>query len=792
MAIGMMALSGCQPSPPAYRFDSGDLNYYLDQATAIEYPDSQHQSLDEVLSQQAPITVTDANFDSFWDLTLEEVVAIALQNSKVIRGFGTPGLNGGRVAPGADSIIGNGANTASLYNVAIRESEPGLINTPGAIPNPAALVTNGGLEANQGVEAALADFDAQLTSQLNWTTTDQPRNVFPDPNNPLRAITPLVFVQDQVTWQTEVAKRTATGTQLFFRNVTSYTKNNVPATVQPLEEFFQVALEAEFRQPLLRGRGAFINRMPVVISRIQTDQEIANLEAVLQNKVTNIEIRYWDLQRAYRDLETSKTGRDAALDTWRMINENFKAGRVAVQDETEAREQYYFFRAQVETAWHDLLQAESNLRWLMGVASTDGRMIRPVDEPVKAWVAFDWAQSLDEALFYRPELRQEQWEIKKRELAVAYAKNSLLPSLNVTGLYRYLGLGDNLVEYGSSIPPFPGEGSGAYNGLWDGNYQEGVLGIEFGMPVGFRRELANVRNAQLKLAEQIAVLEDMELDVARELSDAVRALDLQYELIQTNFNRWLASTQEVEARLERWKAGQDPISFTLDAQRRRAQGEAEYYRSLAEYNKLIALIHRRKGTILAYNSVFFSEGPWSQKAYHDASENARRRGASHHLDYGWTRPDVISQGSVTPTVSDGYQHLGSGTEYYYDEWGGEIVPEATLDGWIPGGVPADPGSDDGAPLEELPVPEAAPSDSTQYRLVPPGGASLPVSGQGRSWSQPGQSSANSARQLMTSTAAMRNDSQRHANLGGRRLRRKPAVGNRAVIRHIGAPQPINQ
>ena len=630
--FGAIAITGCQPSPPAYRFDNGDLNYYLEQATEIEYPDVQNCSLDEVLSQRPPITVSDANFDSFWDLTLEEAVSIALQNTKVVRGFGTPGLNSGRVAPGVDSIVGNGSNTTTLYNVAIRESEPGVIAQPGAIQAPGTLTTNGGLEANQGVEAALADFDAQLTSNFNYSKTDEPRNVFSDPNNPLRSITPLVFVQDQVTWRTEIAKRTATGTQLFFRNINTFTENNVPATVQPLERFFQASFEAEIRQPLLRGRGAFINRMPIMISRIQTDQEIANLEAVLQNKVTNIEIRYWDLQLAYRDLETSKTGRDAALDTWRMVNENYKAGKVAIQDETEAREQYFFFRAQVETAWHNLLQAEGDLRWLLGVAATDGRVIRPIDDPVKAWVAFDWCQSLDEALYYRPELRQEQWEIKKRQLALAYAKNSLLPTLNVTGLYRWLGLGENLVSYDNNVPPFPSTDSGAYNGIWQGDHQEGVIAIDFGMPIGFRRELANVRNAQLKLAEQIAILEDMELDVSRELANAIRALDLQYELIQTNFNRWLASTQEVEARLERYEAGQDPISFTLDAQRRRAQGEAEYYRALGEYNKLIALIHRRKGTILAYNSVYFTEGPWSQKAYFDASENARRRGASRHLD----------------------------------------------------------------------------------------------------------------------------------------------------------------
>lgn len=640
---------GCTPSPPIYRCDNGNLDYYLEQATEIESPDTQTVPLDEVMQQRAPITVTDADFDSFWDLCLEDCVSIALQNSKVIRGFGTPGLSGGRVAPGVDGVIAGGSGVGTLYNVAIRESEPGIIGIPGQISSPSAILTNGALEANQGVEAALADFDAQFTSSLTYAQTDSPSNVNPI-NNPLQ---PQIFQQDQVQFNAEIAKKSANGTQFFFRNVSSYTDNNIPSNVQPLRFIYQTAFEAEIRQPLLRGRGAFINRMPVMISRIQTDQEIANLEATIQNMVTNVEIRYWDLQCAYRNLETAKTGRDAALDTWRMLNENFKSGKIALQEEAEAREQYFFFRAQVETAWAALLDAESDLRWLMGIASTDGRLCRPIDEPIKAWVNFDWCDALDEALSYRPELRQERWEIRKRELQLAYSKNSLLPTLNATGLYRWLGVGEKLANYDSPpIPGFPANDSGAFNELYDGNYQEANLGLEFGLPLGFRRELANVRNAQLKLAEQIAILEDMELDAARELSQAMRALDLQYELIQSNFNRWVAATSELDARLERYEAGTDPISFVLDSQRRRSQGEQAFYQALCEYNKMIALIHRRKGTILAYCNVCMGEGPWADKAYHDASENARRRGASRYVDYGWSRPEVISLGAMQPTTHD--------------------------------------------------------------------------------------------------------------------------------------------
>lgn len=633
-----------------YLRDTGDLSYYVNQATEIEYPDVLTTRLNEVEYADRPLTVIHSEFESFYDMTLEECIAKALQNTKTIRGFGTPGLNNARVNPGVDDLS-NGPNGAgTLWNVAIRETEPGFIGTPGQISAPGAITTNTGLDGNQGVEAALADFDAQYTSSVIWSRSDEPRNVLDNFS------TFQDFQQDQVQWQSEIAKKTANGTQIFFRNVNSYTDNNIPLFSDPINPGFQVqnstyrsALEAEIRQPLLRGRGAFIQRMPVVISRIGSDQEIANLEAQMQNLVTNVEIRYWELHCAYRSLEASKTGFKAALETWRIVSDQFNEGAdVNIQQVAQSEGQVHTFDQQVNEALQTLFLAERNLRWLMGLASTDGELVRPIDEPVMAPIEFDWQGSKSEALCYRPELRQTRWEVKKRELALAYSKNGLLPELNVTALYRWLGLGDDYANYDGNPPPFPANGSGALNELFGGNYQEFQFSGEFRMPIGFRRELANVRNAQLKLSRERNRLENQEADVVRQLSDAIGALDFNRVSMQKAFNSWGTAKVEEQHFQELANAGAETLDVALDAQRRRAIAEISFYSALCEYNKLIALVHRRKGTILSYNGVCFAEGPWTGKAYHDAQEHARRRSASRELNYGWTRPEVISQGGIWP------------------------------------------------------------------------------------------------------------------------------------------------
>lgn len=654
---------GCYPSQPLYLRDNGSLSHYVEQATQVEYPDVDSAPLAEVTEVRPPVTVLDPDFDSFYDLSLEECVAIALQNSKVIRGYGTPGLNGARISPGIDTLTTGSAGVGTFYNVAIRETEPGFLNAAGNIPSPSSITTNTGLDANQGVESALAEFDAQVSSNLFWARSDEPRNT-------VAPFDRTAFRQDQFTLQNQIGKKTAEGTQWFIRNVNVYTDNNIPLSTDPFNPGFQIlpswwrtAMELEARQPLLRGRGAFINRMPIVVSRIGADQEIANLESQLQNMVTNVEIRYWDLQAAYRNLEAAKAGRDAALTSWRIIDFRSRPpSTVDIQAYSQASEQFFFFERRVADAFNTLLAAESALRWLLGIAHSDGQIIRPIDEPTLAPIEFDFYASHDEALVLRPELRLQRWELKKRELALAYSKNGLLPEVNATMLYRFLGLGDQLISDTAPIPNFPAANSGAYNEMFEGRYQEIQMGLEYRSNVGLRRELNNVRNAQLKLAREHARLEELELDVTRELLDAFQAAAANYRTMQLAFNQWTYTTQELNYYERIVEVGTGTWDQQFDAQRRNADAEIAFYSALAEYNKTIALIHRRKGTILAYNGIDYSEGPWAGKAYQDAAEYARRRGASREVNYGWTRPEVISAGPV-----------GSPSAPYEPTWNSEEV-----------------------------------------------------------------------------------------------------------------------
>jgi len=652
LLIALTALTGCHPTQPFYFHEDGDLSHYLDHATDIEYPDVCTTTLADAAESKDPLTVTNPEFDEMWDVTLEECIIITLQNSKAFRNLGA-------VTPFgfADALVGRSGQT-TIYDPAITETAPSGrlrdINSGGQ----STTISRVTASSAGGVEAALAEFDAQLSVTGEgaggdgfgiYSRRDRPQN---STVNAARFF-PGVEDQDLAAWRTQITKKSASGARFTIGNRTDYSRyNNGTQGFRALSNEWTTSLEARVDMPLLRGRGTMINRIPIVLARMNMDISLATFEASVRNLVLDVENTYWDLQNAYRTLETAKIGRDSAQVTWKIVYEKWKGDVSPIQDEAQAREQYFAFRSAVETALQQLYETETKLRYLMGLAATDGRLIRPTDEPTMARVDFDWRAIRTETLVRSPELRGQKWSVKQRELELVSAKNQLLPQLDVGVIYKWVGKGNALINANRNGLRFPQAGSAAFEELTGGDYQELSALLNFNLPIGFRSALAGVRNAQLQVAREKARLEDMELNTIHLLTTAIRSMDANFALTQTHFNRWSASEKEVESAEALYQGGKTTLDRVLDAQKRRADAQSAFYSALSEYNKSVAEVHFRKGSLLEYNNIHLAEGPWPQKAYWDALARARERDASYYLDYGCTAPGVVSRGPAPQGMAD--------------------------------------------------------------------------------------------------------------------------------------------
>ena len=260
----VVTATGCHPTQPFYLHEDGDLSHYLATATEMENPDIEAVSLAEVTEARAPLTLSDLEFTQFRDVTLEECVQYALQNSKVIRNLGS--LTQFTIA---DGLIGRTAASVSVYDPAIFESDPQF-----------------------GVEAALSEFDAQFSTNVFWEKTDRPQN------SRIVQIYNNQFRRDYGQFDAGITKRTATGTSFAVRNQTIYDLNNNPSRGEDTASDWYAAMDVEVNQPILRGAGTQVNRAPIILARTRVDITLADFEAAVRNMVQDLENSYWDLHFA--------------------------------------------------------------------------------------------------------------------------------------------------------------------------------------------------------------------------------------------------------------------------------------------------------------------------------------------------------------------------------------------------------------------------------------------------------------------------------------------------------------
>jgi outer membrane protein TolC len=610
-AVMLSMIAGCHWQPDVKFSDS--YSNYRPVVAEIEYPDA-HVEADELIrGSEQPHTLRNTEAKPFWDLTLEESIQIALNNSEVMRDIG------GRVVSAPLSVT-------TTLDPAIQESSP-----------------------LSGTEAALSDFDAQLNTSLLLAHNERTFNNF------FFGGGATGFKQQTGDFLAEITKRSATGTTFGVRNITNYNRNTSPVNRFP--GAYETMFETEFRHPLLQGGGIDFNRIAgpnatpgiyngVLIARINTDVALADFEIAVQDLVRDVEQTYWELYYAYRDLDAKKESRDAALRLWHVVESQLRLGAADAERESLVREQFYTTETAVEESLAGgaitttgVYPIERRLRRLMGLPATDDRLIRPADQPNLVEINFDWRDSLAQSFWRRPELRRQQWQVKRRELELTAAQNFTLPRLDLVGLYRWRGFGDDL--FGSANI----ENGSAFRDLFTGDLQEWQAGAQLTTPIGNRLGHVAVRNAELNLARERAIYRQQELQVSHELADAFSDMDRAFVVIKSNYNRQIAAYQQVKLSEIKVKSGRVPLEFQLDAIRRAALADTSYYRSLADYSVSIMQLHRARGTLLERHGIELAEGPWSAAAHEAAAKESRRFG-EYRLDHCDEVPCPISRGPI--------------------------------------------------------------------------------------------------------------------------------------------------
>ena len=209
----------------------------------------------------------------------------------------------------------------------------------------------------------------------------------------------------------------------------------------PLDTVYNSSLFFNITQPLLRNRGAEINRTQIHVARNNRLISDSQYRQSVLNTLKEVEEAYWELVFADADFRVRQQSLERAK---RFLDEN----RVKVEVGTLAPIEITTAEAEVASREEDVIvgentseDAEDTLRVLL--ASTDNPLwdekITPVDRPPFQKVQIDLEEAIQQAMDSRPDLEEQRLRVESDEMLTKFRRNQTRYGLDLTGQYGVQG-----------------------------------------------------------------------------------------------------------------------------------------------------------------------------------------------------------------------------------------------------------------------------------------------------------------------------------------------------------------
>jgi outer membrane protein TolC len=346
-------------------------------------------------------------------------------------------------------------------------------------------------------------------------------------------------------------------------------------------------------QPLLRNFGFSANLYEVRIAR--ADRRISEwvFRQTVIDTATRVIVAYSELLLSHEVLRVSQRSRELAADLLVENEKRFKAGGMSENQLVQARARTAARAEAIILAHRSVRDADNALRRLIG------EEVFPLDGPllgVSAYGFFEFdatpAADLEAAYELRPDYQQARLSLTKKEAGHAYARNQLMPRLDLVGGYGYNGLDSDF--------------SASRRMVADREHRVYTAGVVMTVPLTFARERGRLRAARLEQKQAEEAFARMEQEVAFNLSVAAGQIRTAKERVAATRLAFELASEALEDELKKLRAGTSSTFVVLSLQESLSGVELSMHRALAEQRIAAALYDRETGRTLERNAVTVS------------------------------------------------------------------------------------------------------------------------------------------------------------------------------------------
>jgi HAE1 family hydrophobic/amphiphilic exporter-1 len=366
-------------------------------------------------------------------------------------------------------------------------------------------------------------------------------------------------------------------------------------------------------QPLMRNFGVDVTRRGITIARntLGINQDL--FRGVLMDTAVSVEQAYLDLVYTRQLVDVVKDALFLARDQARITQIRIDVGASAPLDILQPRVQIATQEENLISAVANVRDAEDRLRALIHLDAADwDRPIIPTDRVGYTPMSIDQDAAVTKALQLRPELHEMQLTTATRRVQYVYARNQVLPRLDLNLNYNAAGLSGRSAEIdpvtGLPTGRFTSTGySNAVSQVFGNDFPSWTVGFNVGLPVMNIGARAEAKRAELELARARTDEERIRQNIVVQVRKTVRDIDTAAKSITATRAARDAAEKNVEAERRRYENGMTTNFQVLQIQQQLSDSRAREIQALVGYNKAVAAYHRAVGDLLDVANIRVDE-----------------------------------------------------------------------------------------------------------------------------------------------------------------------------------------
>jgi len=454
--------------------------------------------------------------------------------------------------------------------------------------------------SQNAITRAFSRFDPFATGQFTSTQSKTPSSdVLQGANTLVTLSQPTLFTYNQTL---------SSGTN--YGVTFSGLKTSTNSGFQNFNPAINSSVQFNFAQPLIRNRGAYVNRLPITTARSRLRVAEYTLRDSVMQLVENAENAYWDLVQARDNLRVQERALELANEALKRAQRELELGAMSPLDIYQPQQNYATAQIGVSQARYFLQQREVALRKQIGADLAPAYRSMPItltetaDVPTDTRV-IDPEAAVEKALLNRPDLKAANQTLDVDDLQIKNAKNSLLPDLELLGMYSTQGQGGNFFQRenvfggGSQIVSVaPGGLGDAFSQMFGFGFPIYQFGLQLRLPIRNRAAAADMADALVNKKHDALVVRGVEQTVRQDVINAVIQVESSKDSVRLAQTALDFARKYLEAEQKKYELGTSQIYFVLQAQQSLVNAESALVQNSIGYKRSVLDLLRRTGELL--------------------------------------------------------------------------------------------------------------------------------------------------------------------------------------------------